>query len=424
MFKFIVTCALLEFCSAFKHLGCYSSDNTMYKLQDIQMTPKMCYEHCDDLGMTHMYLSKGDTCGCGNNMNNPTWVPGCETPCAGADNSTKFTCGGEKSSDVFEMSRPHSPISEEYLDCFADCADDRVMKHMTVIDKLTWELCREYCVSIPGSMYYATQYSNECFCGTSDIFRDYDRHGRGVCHIECEGDHLVSCGGLNSFDLFKISDCESSKNETSNSNETESGEHEKEKPEMESGKPEMESGEHEMESSETEKPSETESGKMESSEQEIEFLPQSGRFGDLLDIHNSERCKHGAEPLVYSEQVSSSAQKYADKLASENCGQLVHSQGSGYGENLYLCGSSKMNCYSASDAMNGWYDEEVDDGPVTNWGGHATQCLWKSTKELGCGISSCNGGYNYDILVCQYNPPGNYMNNLENEVGKLENGNC
>lgn len=49
---------------------------------------------------------------------------------------------------------------------------------------------------------------------------------------------------------------------------------------------------------------------------------------------------------------------------------------------------------------------EVDDGPVTGWGGHATQILWKSTTELGCAVSTCDGGgFTNNVLVCNYNPP-------------------
>lgn len=52
-------------------------------------------------------------------------------------------------------------------------------------------------------------------------------------------------------------------------------------------------------------------------------------------------------------------------------------------------------------------NEEVEGfSKVTEYGGHATQILWKSTEELGCVVSKCTtGGTPYTYLVCQYDPP-------------------
>lgn len=51
-------------------------------------------------------------------------------------------------------------------------------------------------------------------------------------------------------------------------------------------------------------------------------------------------------------------------------------------------------------------DQEVTNGPVTEYEGHATQILWKSTDEVGCGIETCvKDGWRYNVLVCNYNPP-------------------
>ncbi|CAN0524200.1 unnamed protein product [Scytosiphon promiscuus] len=70
--------------------------------------------------------------------------------------------------------------------------------------------------------------------------------------------------------------------------------------------------------------------------------------------------------------------------------------------------------------MQGWYIEEINDGPVTTWQGHATQILWKSSKELGCGIAQCDSLYTYEVLVCQFNPAGNYMARVVEQVGVMQ----
>ena len=38
------------------------------------------------------------------------------------------------------------------------------------------------------------QYGNECWCGSSEVFADYDKHGEGTCHMPCSGDESVACG--------------------------------------------------------------------------------------------------------------------------------------------------------------------------------------------------------------------------------------
>lgn len=40
------------------------------------------------------------------------------------------------------------------------------------------------------------QFGRECWCGKSDMFEDYDRHGEGICDYKCAGDRLELCGEL------------------------------------------------------------------------------------------------------------------------------------------------------------------------------------------------------------------------------------
>lgn len=140
------------------------------------------------------------------------------------------------------------------MDCYSDRKEDRVMTDMYVDPDMTQAACRSHC---EGYMYYGTQvggagggvpavvnnvlsffscypttipyveiyiqrrnmaqgdryfyhtinnvispcasllpvqYGNECWCGNSDTFTDYDKHGAGTCHMPCAGDKTVACG--------------------------------------------------------------------------------------------------------------------------------------------------------------------------------------------------------------------------------------
>ena len=53
--------------------------------------------------------------------------------------------------------------------------------------------------------------------------------------------------------------------------------------------------------------------------------------------------------------------------------------------------------------------------------GHFTQVVWKSSTELGCGISVDSN--NRIVGVCNYNPPGNYMGQFDSNVLPASNSN-
>jgi hypothetical protein len=76
---------------------------------------------------------------------------------------------------------------------------------------------------------------------------------------------------------------------------------------------------------------------------------------------------------------------------------------------------------TAQGVVDRWYNE-VTTCPYpygepawdSCWG-HFTQVVWKNTTEIGCG---CKNGCSpwYSICVCQYNPPGNYIGQFEENV--------
>lgn len=122
-----------------------------------------------------------------------------------------------------------------------------------------------------------------------------------------------------------------------------------------------------------------------------------------LAAHNRVRADHCAPPLDWSAELAASAQAWADHLRDAGCA-FEHSR-TRYGENLAAGTRGALDPASAT-AM--WYAEVAQydwkRGGFSMATGHFTQVVWVGTRRLGCGQSTCKG---LDILVCQYDPPGN-----------------
>ena len=139
---------------------------------------------------------------------------------------------------------------------------------------------------------------------------------------------------------------------------------------------------------------------------------------EALDFHNKARAEVGSPPLVWSSELALHAQDWAYHLANDKNCSLSHrpkdgsNWGSKFGENIYWAtGPSGIN--DALAASKSWYEEKESYVYQTldenNWQGtgHYTQMVWKSTTEVGMGVSYCSNGAK--IVVANYNPPGNYM---------------
>ncbi|MEK8020524.1 MAG: CAP domain-containing protein [Candidatus Parabeggiatoa sp.] len=128
----------------------------------------------------------------------------------------------------------------------------------------------------------------------------------------------------------------------------------------------------------------------------------------LLNFHNQSRAAVGVGGLQWSWKLAGYAQSWADHLAGSGC-RMQHRQGDNYGENLFM---GTVGYYNAVEAAKSWDTEkQYYRGQAlssSNWyaSGHYTQMVWRDTRYMGCGQSQCNGSL---IVVCNYDPPGNYM---------------
>ncbi|CAF3657235.1 unnamed protein product [Rotaria socialis] len=135
--------------------------------------------------------------------------------------------------------------------------------------------------------------------------------------------------------------------------------------------------------------------------------------------HNTLRAAHCSAPLQLDNNLNTIAQNYADYLAARNIFQ--HSN-NGYGENLYMTSSSApIQSLSGTGATQAWYDEidyyNFNSPGFSSSTGHFTQVVWKTSTKLGVGIAfSLDGRRAY--VVANYDPPGNYMGQFAQQVGR------
>lgn len=131
-----------------------------------------------------------------------------------------------------------------------------------------------------------------------------------------------------------------------------------------------------------------------------------GNIAELLTAHNAYRTALGLPPLHWSKALEARAQNWADHLAAT--GTFTHD---GSGQNLAMAAAGTE---SLTQLVDLWGSEQVNftDGDFPNisttgnWMdvGHYSQIIWKDTTSVGCGFAET---YESDILVCDYDPPGN-----------------
>ncbi|CAM9965889.1 unnamed protein product [Ascophyllum nodosum] len=193
----------------YAHVGCYmdkEDDRVLgVKLVRDDTTAELCHEYCNVRGAFYMATQYGNECFCSEEGDldydrHSTGV--CDQPCAGDDSER---CGGFYAFDLYELVWPDTPTDLEYMDCYADDMEERIMSNMYASDDMTSAVCRDHCKE-SNALYYATQFGNECWCGTSDVFADYEKHGKGTCHMRCAGDTSTACGGIYAFSLYRLID--------------------------------------------------------------------------------------------------------------------------------------------------------------------------------------------------------------------------
>ncbi|PTL83335.1 CAP domain-containing protein [Vitiosangium sp. GDMCC 1.1324] len=142
---------------------------------------------------------------------------------------------------------------------------------------------------------------------------------------------------------------------------------------------------------------------------------------ELLAAHNQARAnaKPTPQPALPPLTWSTDAAKVAEKWAAE-C-RFEHNKDRGnYGENIAAAApaGSRTNTQVVQDwvsegANYTYADNSCASGKVC---GHYTQVVWRNTTQVGCATVTCTKnspfGAQYpqwQLWVCDYAPPGNYV---------------
>ncbi len=128
---------------------------------------------------------------------------------------------------------------------------------------------------------------------------------------------------------------------------------------------------------------------------------------EILESHNFWRGEVGVAPLKWSELLEMKAKSWAETLAQKGC--YLENSPSPYGENLF---KGTTGQYDWDDIVDSWgleadnYDIDSNECAPGSECGHYKQIVWERTTDLGCAAVECSGT---TILVCFYNPRGNYQ---------------
>lgn len=171
---------------------------------------------------------------------------------------------------------------------------------------------------------------------------------------------------------------------------------------------------------------------------------ETGIFVGVTAAHNAIRAGLALDPplpdLTWNQELSDFAQEWADELTnSANCGNIFHRDQRMYGENIALSGirggGGVTIMYPPEEVVETWAeevlcweygtilgngqptassescDQECIRGQNSSGCGHYTQLVWRNTREVGCGYSTCRDtdGFSIGVWVCNYDPPGNFV---------------
>ena len=144
--------------------------------------------------------------------------------------------------------------------------------------------------------------------------------------------------------------------------------------------------------------------------------PDDPRLSGVLAAHAQVRANASPapaaplRPLAWSEDDALVARAYAEKCT------FAHNPGRGArGENLY----ASSGATPVAQVVANWAGESAGydyaTGACRGTCGHYTQLVWADTTHVGCAVKTCTanspfaGKGSWELWVCNYSPPGNFV---------------
>jgi hypothetical protein len=206
-----------ETVGGYELVSCWTDRGNRRTLRDAltasdDMTLEMCADFCSDYIYWGTEYSK--ECFCGNSLHEDSEerpLDECSTVCGGDD--TQYCGNGDRLELYSTTSAPPTSTSAaaaapthveavgDYalVGCWNEIPDGRALSQRTHAGgEMTNEVCAGVC---SGFRYFATQYSSECYCGSSVSERSSPADLED-CSMACAADPSSYCGGPSRLELY------------------------------------------------------------------------------------------------------------------------------------------------------------------------------------------------------------------------------
>lgn len=248
--------SLTQTVAPYQYVGCYAENGAKAFSQKQTFSSALTAESCGDFctGYKLMGLQYGGECWCGTNID-PTSKLVADTDCGMTckGNNSQY-CGAGSRMQVYQLNNtlvssstttttvapttssatsagdvltvsastsavvtttstttstptPTGPSSPDFIGtykyqgCYTEVPGRALVQSSFANSSQTNQLCQRFC---DGYTFFATQYTNECFCGNI-LNKDSLPATDGRCNMKCAADASQICGGPNGLSLYKVS---------------------------------------------------------------------------------------------------------------------------------------------------------------------------------------------------------------------------